>query len=87
MQLKLNHEYFKFYLHKLKHADSVLCRYKRKQTAEHLIVQCSNYQYKQEELKLELNQLILNFKYLTTTNKELNALIKYLQKTLMTTRK
>ena len=38
-------------------------------------------------MKLELNQSILNFKYLTTTNKELNALIKYLQRTLMTIKK
>ena len=87
MQLKLNHEYFKSYLYRLKHTNSFLCRCKRKQTAEHLIVQCSNYRYEQKEMKLELNQLILNFKYLTTTNKELNALIKYLQKTLMMIRK
>ena len=55
MQLKLNHEYFKSYLHRLKHADSILCRCKKKQIAEHLIVQCSNYWNEQEELKLKLN--------------------------------
>ena len=45
MQLKLKYKYFKFYLYKIKHADSNLCNYKRKQTVEHLIVKCLNYQY------------------------------------------
>ena len=82
MQLKLNHGYFKAYLYRLKHA---ICR--QKQTSEHLIVQCQNYKTEQEELKQKLNQKALNFKYLTKTQFGLTSLVKYIQKTLVATRK
>ena len=37
MQLKLNHDYFKAYLYKLRHAETNLYTCKQKQTSEHLI--------------------------------------------------
>ena len=91
MQLKLFYEYFKAYLFKFNHADTNQCNCRRyynvKQTAEHLVVECSNYAAEQQAMKLELNQSVLNFKYLLTTEKGLNVLIKYIQKTLIATRK
>ena len=87
MQLKLNHGYFKVYLHRLRHTETNLCTYKQKQTSEHLIVQCQNYETEQEELKQKLNQKTLSFKYLTKTQLNLTSLIKYIQKTLVATRK
>ena len=87
MQLKLNHGYFKAYLHRLRHAETNLCTCKQKQTSEHLIVQCQNYKIKQEELKQELNQKTLNFKYLIKTQLDLTSLVKYIQKTLVATKK
>ena len=87
MQLKLNHNYFKAYLHKLKHTKTNLYTCKQKQTSEHLIVQCQNYKIKQEELKQKLNQKTLSFKYLTKTQLGLASLVKYIQKTLVATRK
>ena len=78
MQLKLNHGYFKAYLHRLRHTETNLCTCKQKQTSEHLIVQCQNYETEQEELKQELNQKTLNFKYLIKTQLGLTSLVKYI---------
>ena len=78
MQLKLNHDYFKAYLHKLKYTETNLCTCKQKQTSEHLIIQCQNYEIKQEELKQELNQKTLSFKYLIKTQFGLASLVKYI---------
>ena len=87
MQLKLRHKYFKFYLYKIKHTDFNLYSCKKKQIAEHLIIKCLNYQYKQSKLKYELNTSLLNFKYLMKTQRELTELIKYLQSTWVAIRK
>ena len=87
MQLKLNHNYFKAYLHRLRYTETNLYTCKQKQTSEHLIVQCQNYETEQEELKQELNQKTLNFKYLIKIQIGLASLIKYIQKTLVTTKK
>ena len=44
MQLKLNYDYFKAYLYKLKYTEINLYTYKQKQISEYLIVQCQNYE-------------------------------------------
>ena len=87
MQLKLNYDYFKAYLYKLRHAETNFYTCKQKQISEHLIVQCQNYEIEQEELKQELNQKTLSFKYLIKTQLGLASLVKYIQKTLVATRK
>lgn len=87
MQLKLNHGYFKTYLHRLNHADSNLCSCKRKQTPQHLVTECSNYLHEQRIMKKELNMSTLNFKYLMKTQKGLISLINYIQTTLIATRR
>ena len=91
MQLKLSHEYFKVYLFKFNYADINQCNcrkyYNVKQTAEHLVIKYSNYAAEQQVMRSELNQSMLNFKYLMITEKGLNVLIKYIQKILTATRK
>ena len=87
MQLKLNHSYFKAYLHKLRYAKTNLYTCKQKQTSEHLIVQYQNCEIEQKEFKQKLNQKTLNFKYLIKIQFDLISLVKYIQKTLVATRK
>ena len=83
----MNYNYFKAYLHKLRYAETNLYTYKQKQTSEHLIIHCQNYETEQEELKQKLNQKTLNFKYLIKIQCDLTSLVKYIQKTLMATKK
>ena len=59
----------------------------KQKISEYLIVQCKNYKIEQKELKQILNQKILNFKYLIKTQLSLTSLIKYIQKSLVATRK
>ena len=51
------------------------------------MIECSNYQKEQRQIKFELNVLTLNFKYLMKTQQGLINVIKYLESTWVATRR
>ena len=81
MQLKLNHEYFKFYLIKL--SEYTTNRYficDTKENSEHLILYCKATQIVKEELKQEFDIKEFSLKNLFNTKHEQEFLYKFLEK-------
>ena len=90
-QMKLGHEYFKAYLHQLPDYDSKKCHEicVRDQTPEHLLTACQHFKKEQTELKNQLRKanLLYTAKVLFTTQEGIKAVLQFLKKTKVRTRK
>jgi len=87
--MKLDHEYFKAYLHRLSDYDSKKCHElcNKDQTPEHLMTVCYHFKEEQKEVKKQLNGLSLTSKMIFTTKEETKAALQFLKKTKVETRK
>ena len=85
--MKLDHEYFKVYLHRLSDYDSKKCHEicVRDQISEHLLTVCQYFKKKQSELKNQLRSvnLLYTAKMLFTIQEEIKAVLQFLKKTKM----
>jgi len=63
MQIKIDHGYFKFYLHRLPDYDSKKCHETctKNQTSEHLLTVCQYFRKDQTELKNQLRAVNLPY--------------------------
>ncbi len=90
IQLKMRHDYFKSYLHRLSENNSNKCYEicNARQTSKHLLLNCRHYRAKQKKLKkkaqLKNTDIILT---LFIIKIERIATLKYLKNTWITTRK
>ena len=90
IQLKMKHDYFKSYLHRLSENNSNKCYEicKARQTPKHLLLNCRHYRAEQRKLKekaqLKNTDIILT---LFIIKIERIATLKYLKNTWITTRK
>jgi len=87
--MKLNHEYFKIYLHRLSDYNSKKCHElcNKNQISKHLMTVCYHFKKKQKELKKQLNDLSLISKVIFTTKEEIKAALQFLKKTKVGIRK
>ena len=90
-QMKLSHDYFKAYLHRLSDYDTKKCHNtcNKDQTPEHLLTACQYHKKKQSELKNQLRKTSLSYtaKMLFTIKKEILVTLDFLKKTKVATRK
>ena len=86
MQLKLNHEYFKSYLIRLSEYTTNRCFICDKKNSEHLIFHCKITQFVREELKQEFDIKEFSLKNLFSMKSGQDFLIKFLEKTQISTR-
>ena len=87
MQLKLDHEYFKFYLIRLSEYTTnryLICNTKK--NSEHLILYCKATQSVREELKQEFDIKEFSLKNLFNIKHEQEFLYKFLEKTQISIR-
>ncbi len=90
IQLKMRHDYFKSYLHRLSENKSNKC-YKicnASQTSEHLLLNCKHY--RSEQIKLKKKTQLKNTDIIVTlfvTKIERIATLEYLKNTRIATRK
>ena len=88
-QMKLGHDYFKFYLHRLPDYDSDKCHWSchQRQTSEHLLTTCHHFRHKQLVLRRKLEDLPLESRILFILKEEIQAVLQFLKKTGVETRK
>src|SRR5213083_32625 len=87
MQLKLDHEYFRFYLVRLSEYITNKCFIcNTKKNSEHLILHCKITQAVREELKQEFDIKEFSLKNLFNTKHEQEFLYKFIEKTQISTR-
>ena len=89
--MKIDHGYFKAYLHRLSDYDSKKCHgtCNKDQTPEHLLTACQYFKKDQSELKSQLRSINLSYtaKVLFTTKEGIKATLLFLKKTRVATRK
>jgi len=89
--MKIDHDYFKSYLHRLSDYDSKKCHdtCNKDQTSEHLLTVCQYFKNKQSELKNQLRCVNLSYtaKVLFTIREEIKVTLLFLKKTKVVTRK
>jgi len=89
--MKLGHDYFKFYLHRLSDYDTKKCHRNcnKDQTSEHLLTACQYFKKEQSELKNQLRKINLPYtaKVLFIIKKEIKATLLFLKKTKVASRK
>ena len=87
MQLKLDHEYFKFYLVKfLDYLSNKCFTCGIKESPEHLILHYKNMKYVRDKLKKKFNIKELSLKNLFNTKIGQEFLFKFIEKTQIGTR-
>ena len=90
IQLKMKHDYFKSYLHRLSKNNSNKCYEicKARQTLKHLLLNCKHYRAEQLQLKAKAQFKIMNTILMLFIIKiERIAMLKYLKSTWIATRK
>ncbi len=90
IQLKMKHDYFKSYLHRLSENNSNKCYEicKAKQISKHLLLNCKHYKAEQSQLKVKAQFKNTNtILTLFIIKIERIAMLKYLKSTWITTRK
>jgi len=89
--MKIDHDYFRSYLHRLSDYDNKKCHgtCNKDQTSEHLLTVCQYFKKKQSELKNQLRLVNLPYtaKVLFTIKKGIKATLLFLKKTKVATRK
>jgi len=85
-QLKIGHGYFKSYLHRFKHASNDLCRCGKKETPEHLLLSCREFNMARQKLKKELNGNRLSLAILLNTKIGIEKTVGFLKDTSIVTR-
>lgn len=85
-QLKLGHGYNRSYLHRLGHVTSDRCECGKKETPEHLLLCCNEYNSERLELKEKLNNNRLNFRLLMHTSLGIKYTIEFIKNTTISTR-
>ncbi len=86
-QLKLGHEYFRFYLHWLEHLKSIICNCDIKETLKHLLISCSKLVTEQRTLKAELKEVALSLLILLHIRIDIKKTIAFLKLTEIATQK
>jgi hypothetical protein len=86
-QLKLGHGYIKSYLYRLGHSDNDLCRCGKKETAQHLLLNCREYSADRVILKKELEGCSLGLRLLLHTKIGIEKTLGFLTQTRIVTRK
>ena len=81
MQLKLEHDYFKFYLKKLSDYDSDKCDCNNTsiQSLAHLLLSCNKYTAEYSKIKDKLKTSNLSLKLLLTTRDKTQAVFDFLK--------
>ena len=88
MQLKLDHEYFRFYLVRFLDYSSNRCfTCGTKENPEHLILHCKNTKDVRKELKKEFDIKKFSLKNFFNTKIDQEFLFKFIEKTQIGTRK
>ncbi len=87
--MKLGHGYFKSYLHRLPDYDSDKCHWPchQRQTPEHLLTTFHHFRHEQLVLRRKLEDLPLEIRTLFTLKEEIQAVLQFLKKTGVGTRK
>jgi hypothetical protein len=87
-QLKLGHGYLKSYLHRLDKTSNDKCRCGAPETAEHLLLNCSDYNQERQALRKALRHLKLPLSLpLLFTKEGTKDTLDFIQKTGIATRK
>ena len=86
-QLKLGHGYFKSYLKRIGKIVDDECVCGRKQTAEHLLLECRRYRNERRKIEDNLCCTRLTLPLLLHTNKGVDATLEYIKKTKISTRR
>jgi len=86
-QLKLGHGYIKSYLYRLGHSENDLCRYRKKETTEHLLLGCKELAAARKELQEELQGTRLSLGLLLHTKTGIEKTLGFLKKTGIVTRR
>jgi len=87
--MKLDHDYFKFYLNRLSDYDSDKCHWLccQRQTSEHLLTTCHHFKNEQLILKRKLKDLSLEIRTLFIIKEEIQAVLWFLKETRVKIRK
>jgi len=88
-QMKLDHDYFKFYLNRLSDYDSDKCHWscQQRQTSEHLLTICHHFRHEQLVLRRKLEDLSPEIRTLFTIKKEIQTVLQFLKETEVEIRK
>jgi ribonuclease HI len=86
-QLKLGHGYLKSYLHRLGHSSNDLCRCGKRETAEHLLLNCRDLAAARWRLRDGLGGNRLSLKLLLHTKSGIEKTLRFLKETGIVTRK
>ncbi len=88
-QMKLDHNYFKFYLNRLPDYDSDKCHwpYQQKQTSEHLLTTCHHFKQEQLVLRRKLENLSSEIRMLFILKEGIQAVLQFLKETEVRIRK
>ena len=81
IQMKLDHNYFKFYLNRLSDYNSdkyhLLCH--QRQTSEHFLTTCHHFKNEQLALRRKLKDLLLEIRILFILKEEIQAVLHFLK--------
>lgn len=86
-QLKLGHGYNKCYLHRIRVTENDRCRCGKKETPEHLLLSCKDYNNERRKLKDSMNGNQLSLNLLLHTDIGIVKTIDFLKKTRISTRR
>jgi len=88
-QMKLDHDYFKFYLNILSDYDFDKCHWscQQRQTSEHLLTTCHHFRHEQLVLRRKLEDLSSEIRTLFTVKEEIQVVLQFLKETEVGTRK
>jgi len=87
--MKLDHDYFNFYLNRLSDYDSDKCHWlcQQKQISEHLLIICHHFRHEQLILRKKLEDLSSEIRTLFTVKKEIQTVLQFLKETEVEIRK
>ena len=88
-QLKIGHGYFKAYLHKRGHSsyNYCSCNSRTRETLEYLLLSCTRYKEERQDLKKKIGGLPFTMKVLLQTSIGIEAVLRFIDSTKISTRK
>ena len=86
--MKIEHDYFKFYLYRLLAYESNQCNEKCNeiQTSEHLLLHCRHYVNERKEIKNNM-KISITLRTLFNTNEDIKNVLNFIKNTRICTKK